>query len=314
VTVPTAPEIGSLLTTALKAHSDSTPRSVQSAEGRLGPSDIGWCRQKAALMTKGVEKTDSRSVAAASIGTAVHNYVFDALRPFFPDWLIEEVRVTATLPCGAVISGSPDIVIPTWNMVLDVKTVDGFEKIKRFGTSQNHKYQRHLYAMGAIADGLIDGEKTVYVGNVYVDRSGQETEPLVIIEEMDVLLTDEIDHWVSDVIYAVEHNEDASRDIAAPICESICEFYTVCRGDLPVSENAFIDMPEVRDAVTMFVEAREQEAAAKKAKEQAKTVLSGLNGIANGYQIRTTTIPESEVPGFTRRASERLDVRKVRAS
>lgn len=314
MTIPTAPEISALLTTALKAHSDSTPRSIQSAEGRLGPSDIGWCRQKAALMTKGVEKTDSRSVAAASIGTAVHDYVFAALRPFFPNWLIESVRVTATLPCGAEISGSPDIVIPTWNMVLDLKTVDGYEKINRFGVSQNHRYQRHLYAMGAIAAGLIDDSKPVYVGNVYVDRSGQETEPLVLVEEMDPLLTDEIDRWVSDVIYAVQHNEDANRDIAAPVCESICEFYTVCRGDLPVSENEFIDTPDIRDAVTLFVEARDAEAAAKKQKEQAKAVLSGLNGIANGYQIRTTFIPESEVPGFTRRASERLDVRKVRAT
>jgi hypothetical protein len=314
VTTPTAAEIGVMLTTALKAASDSTPRSVQSAEGRLGPSDIGWCRNKAALMTKGVAKTDSRSVAAANIGTAVHNYVFEALRPFFPDWLIEDVRVTATLPCGAEISGSPDIVVPSWNMILDLKTVDGYEKVRRFGVSQNHKYQRHLYAMGAIAAGLLDGDKTVYVGNVYVDRSGQETEPLVLIDEMDVLLTDEIDHWVSDVIYAVQNGEDAARDIAAPVCESICEFYTVCRGDLPVSENEFIDMPDIRDAVTMFVEAREQEAAAKKAKEQARSVLSGLNGVAAGYQIRTTFIPESEVPGFTRRASERLDVRKMRAT
>jgi hypothetical protein len=314
VSTPNADDIAGLLTTALKAHSDSTPRSVQSAEGRLGPSDIGWCRNKAALMTKGVAKTDSRSVAAASIGTAVHDYVFAALRPFFPDWLIEDVRVTATLPCGAEISGSPDIVIPSWNMVLDLKTVDGYEKVRRFGVSQNHKYQRHLYAMGAIAAGLIDGDRPVYVGNVYVDRSGQETEPLVILDEMDVLLTDEIDRWVSDVIYAVQHGEDAARDIAAPVCESICEFYTACRGDLPVSENEFIDLPDIRDAVTMFVEAREQEAAAKKAKEQAKSVLSGLNGIANGYQIRTTFIPESEVPGFTRRASERLDVRRVRSS
>jgi hypothetical protein len=314
VTTPTPAEISGLLTTALKAHSDSTPRSVQSAEGRLGPSDIGWCRNKAALMTKGVAKTDSRSVAAASIGTAVHDYVFAALRPFFPDWIIESTRVTASLPCGAEFTGSPDIVIPAWNMILDLKTVDGYEKIKRFGVSQNHRYQRHLYAMGAIAAGLLDGDKTVYVGNVYVDRSGQETEPYVLVDEMDPLLTDEIDRWVTDVIYAVQHNEDAHRAIAAPVCESICEFYTVCRGDLPVSENEFIDTPEIRDAVTMFVEARDTEAAAKKMKEQAKAVLSGLNGIANGYQIRTTEIPESEVPGFTRRASQRLDVRKMRAT
>ena len=313
MTIPSGPDIAALVSTALKAHSDSRPRSIQSAEGRLGPSDIGWCRNKAALMTKGVEKTDSRTTAAADIGTAIHEYVFTALRPIFPKWIVEDVRVTATLPCGAAISGSPDIVIPEWNMILDLKTVDGFEKVHRFGVSQNHRFQRHLYALGAIEAGLLDDTKTVYVGNIYVDRSGQESEPLVLVDEMDPLLTEEIDRWVSDVIYAVQHDEDASRDIAAPVCESICEFYSVCRGDLPVSENDFIDTPDIRDAVTMYVEGRDMEARAKKMKDQSKAVLTGLNGIAAGFQIRTTEIPESEVPGFTRRASKRLDVREVRA-
>lgn len=314
MSVPTAVEVGSLITTALKAASDSTPRTVQSNEGILGPSDIGWCRQKAALMTKGVSKTDSRSTAAANIGTAIHNWMFEALRPLFPSWIIESVRVSAVLPNGSVIAGSPDIIVPEWNMVLDVKTVDGFEKIKRFGTSQNHKYQRHLYAMGAIQDGLLDDSKPVYVGNIYIDRSGEESEPYVVIEEMDPLLTDEINQWVDDVIYAVAHNEDASRDVAAPVCERICEFYTVCRGDLPVSENDFIDTPDIQEAVVQYVEGRDMEAAGKKMKDQAKSLLTGLNGIAAGYQVRTTQIPESDVPGYTRAASIRLDVRKMRAT
>lgn len=314
MSTPTATEIQTVLSTALKAASDSTPRSVQSAEGRLGPSDIGWCRAKAALMTKGVSKTDSRPTAAANIGTAIHTYMAEALRPIFPEWIIEEARVTATLPNGSEIAGTPDIIVPEWNAILDIKTVDGFEKVKRFGTSQNHKYQRHLYALGAIQAGLIDGDQTVYVGNVYIDRSGEETEPYVVFEEMDPLLTDEITQWVDDVIYAVTHNEDASRDVAAPVCERICEFYTVCRGDLPVSENEVIDTPEIQQAVTMYVEGRDLETKAKRMKEQAKSLLTGLNGIAAGYQVRTTEIPESEIPGYTRAASIRLDVRRMRAT
>ena len=46
--------IGSLISSALKMYMDESPRSVQASEGILGPSDIGFCRQKAALMTKGV--------------------------------------------------------------------------------------------------------------------------------------------------------------------------------------------------------------------------------------------------------------------
>jgi hypothetical protein len=57
--------------------------------------------------------------------------------------------------------------------------------------------------------------KPVWVGNIYFDRSGKEPKPMVFIEEMDPMLTDEIDSWVQDVIYAVKNNEDASRDIPA---------------------------------------------------------------------------------------------------
>jgi hypothetical protein len=48
------------------------------------------------------------------------------------------------------------LLIPSENTVLDIKTVDGFAWVKREGTSQNHKYQRHLYAMGCVEAGLFD--------------------------------------------------------------------------------------------------------------------------------------------------------------
>ena len=203
------------ISAALTAYMDNSSRSQQAAEGRLGPSDIGFCRQKAALMTRGIEATDSTPKMAAAIGTAWHNYAEAAIKAMFPDWIlgsIDNLTVTATLPSGAEISGHPDIVIPSENTVLDIKTVDGFAWIEREGASQNHRYQRHLYALGCIQAGMFDNDKPVYVGNVYFDRSGKDTRVIVKIEELDVTLTDEIDSWVQDVIYAVKHNEDASRD------------------------------------------------------------------------------------------------------
>jgi hypothetical protein len=250
---------------------------------------------------------------AANVGTAIHAWAADALKAAFPEWIIEDVAVTATLPSGNTILGHPDIIIPSWNTCLDVKTVDGFAKIKRFGTSPNHKYQRHLYTLGALQAGLLDASQPVYVGNVYLDRSGKEATPYVVIEEMDPLLTDEIDAWVEDVIYAVAHGEDASRDVAAPTCEAIsCEFYTACRGGLPVEENEVIDSPDVRDAVTLFIEARDMKREADKMANAAKAVLTGLNGVVGGWQVRTTVIPESQIAASTRNSYSRLDVVKVR--
>lgn len=168
-------DYGALVDAAIRASQDNSGRSQQSAAGIIGPSDIGFCRQKAALMTKGVPQSDAPPKWSAFVGTALHNEIEAAVKTMFPTWLvgsIDKVRVTATLPSGAEISGHPDIVIPEDNTVLDIKTVDGFEWVKREGTSLSHRMQRHLYVLGLIDAGILSSDKPVYVGNLYYDRSG----------------------------------------------------------------------------------------------------------------------------------------------
>ena len=309
-------DYGIAIQAALTAHMDNSARTVQSDEGRLGPSDIGFCRQKAALMTRGIEATDSNPKWAAAVGTAVHTYVEAALKEMFPTWLmgsIDDVTVTATLPSGATISGHPDIVIPEDNTVLDIKTVDGFQWIKREGTSQQHKYQRHLYAMGCIAAGLFDKTKPVYVGNVYFDRSGKEPVPMVFVEELDPTLTDEIDGWITDVIYAVTNKEDASRDIPSAVCEKICSHFTACRGGLQSNnEGDQIVDNDLVSAVEMYVEGRSMEKTAKQMKDEAVSILAGINGATQNWQVRWVNVQPSRVDSFEKQGYSRLDIRKVR--
>lgn len=302
---------------AIVSFMDNSDRSIQAQEGRLGPSDIGFCRQKAALMVRGVAATDVTPKWAAAVGTSIHNYVEEALKQQFPDWIlgsIDNLSVTAKLPSGAEISGHPDIVIPSANTVLDIKTVDGFAWVKREGTSQNHKYQRHLYAMGCIEAGLFDPQKPVWVGNVYFDRSGKQPKPMVFIEEMDPMLTDEIDSWVQDVIYAVKNGEDASRDIPAAICERICQHFTACRGSLETFEGGdlIIDTTLV-SAVDMYTEARNMEKTAKQMKEEASSMLAGVNGSTEKWQVRWVQVQPSRVESFDKQGYSRLDIRKARA-
>ena len=309
-------DYGIAIQAALTAHMDNSARTIQSDEGRLGPSDIGFCRQKAALMTRGIEATDSNPKWAAAVGTAVHTYVEAALKSMFPTWLmgsIDDVTVTATLPSGATISGHPDIVIPEDNTVLDIKTVDGFQWIKREGTSQQHKYQRHLYAMGCIAAGLFDKTKPVYVGNVYFDRSGKEPVPMVFVEELDPTLTDEIDGWITDVIYAVTNKEDASRDIPSAVCEKICSHFTACRGGLQSNnEGDQIVDNDLVSAVEMYVEGRSMEKTAKQMKDEAVSILAGINGATQNWQVRWVNVQPSRVDSFEKQGYSRLDIRKVR--
>lgn len=311
--------IGTLAITiseALKDYDNRSPRSQQSLDGILGPSDIGFCRQKAVLVTRQTEPTDETNKWPAMVGTAIHNYIEFALAKSFPDWLfgsIDHTKVTATLPSGAAISGHPDIVIPEHNTVLDIKTVDGFSWVKRNGVSDAHKYQRHLYALGCIQAGIFDADAPVYVGNIYFDRSGKEQEPILHIDAFDPELSYEIDNWVQDVIYAVKNGEDSARDIAPAVCERICEFYTACRGNLPVEDGGdIIEDGLTLSAIEMYVEGRELEKQGQQMKKEASYALSGINGVGGGYQVRWTTVAASTVDTYTRPESTRLDVRKVR--
>ena len=312
--IPDEMSLQTLISTAIRNAQEMSPRTQQSNEGRLGPSDIGFCRQKAALMTKGTLPTDSRDLWAAGVGTAIHEWAGAILKKAFPAWLIEDHRVTAVLPrSGAEISGTPDIIVPSMNLILDIKTVDGFESVRRYGPSLNHQMQRHLYAMGALREGLLDPSAQVYVGNVYLDRSGRTATPYVTIEPMSETLTEEADSWIEDVIYAVKNNEDANRDIAPAVCERICNFYMACRGGLPVDESEPITDPEVINGIDMYVEGRDLEKRGKAMKREASSLLEGINGSDGRFQVRWVTISESKVEGFIRPASRRLDVRKVRS-
>lgn len=309
-------KIQTLISTALSDFDGGSARTQQSRDGILGPSDIGFCRNKAALVTKQTPPSDKTSKWAAMVGTALHNYIEAAIKETHPDWLcgsIDKIRVTATLPSGATISGSPDIVVPAANAVLDIKTVDGFEWVKRSGTSTSHKYQRHLYAMGLIDAGILSGDEPVVYGNIYFDRSGKEPEPYVLTEEFDPTLTHDIDAWVGDVIYAVKNGEDASRDVAAAVCERICEFYTVCRGGLEIHEGGEpITDEETVNAVDMYLEGDTLEKQGKRIKDQAKARLVGVNGTTSTALVRWVRVNPTVVPETQRSGYDRLDVRRLK--
>ena len=310
--------VGPLIGAMVKARGDGSERSLQSKAGIVGPSDLGFCRQKVVLMSKGVDQSDTKSMAAANIGTAIHAFVEGALRDVYPEWWIERERITATFPSGAQVSGTPDILIPAANAVVDIKTVDGFGWVKRAGVSQAHQFQRHTYALAATQAKLLDESKPLYVGNLYFDRSGGEPDPYWSWQEYDPTVIPEIDSWIGDVIYALEHSEDASRDVTPTVCERICEFFTVCRGTLPDYEGGeLIEDPERVDAIRMYVEAMDMEKIAKANKKAAKAVLEGSSGLADvdgvKRQIRWTHINPSFVEGFVRDGYDRMDIRAARS-
>jgi hypothetical protein len=315
MSVPTAEGVSALVHTAIVAFDAQRPRTIQSRDGIIGPSDLGWCRNKTALTIKGVRQSDSKSIWPAVIGTALGEYVEKSIKFMFPTWLVgsvDGIRVTYTSLNGDEISGTPDVIAPDFNLLADLKSKDGFEWEMRKGSSTSNKYQRHAYAKGAVAAGILDGDRPVYVANIYIDRSGNIEMPLSEVQELDPMLDDEITQWIEDVKYAVMHGEDASRDVAAPICASICEFFTVCRGGLPASESDVYTDPDIVEAVHMYLDGREMATEGERQRKAAAKFLTGLNGVADGWQVRTTDVDATDVPGFYRRGYTKVEIVKAR--
>ena len=314
--IPSAETIGDLVKAAIRVHDMKRPRSVQSATGTLGPSDLGFCRNKAALTLKQVPPSDSKSLWPAVIGTALGEYVEQSLDEAFPLWKMGSTGsryVEHTFPSGALLGGTPDIVIPPWNMVLDLKTKDGYSWVKREPWSQNYLFQLSTYALALIDAGVLDPTIPVWIGLVFIDRSGGESDPYVVLRELSPGVEDEIDSWITDVAYAVRNDEDAMRDIPASVCEQICEFFTVCRGGtLPMAEAEMIDDPTLIGAIDMYVEARRAKKEAEDAMEEAKQMLKGCDGTTGEWVVRHTDVPEGEVPGYARRAYSKMEIVKQR--
>jgi hypothetical protein len=313
MSAPDAGLLTTLLTTALKAGIANEPRTLQSAAGILGPSDVGWCRNKAALTLSGVAPSDATNPWQLAVGTAVHRYYLDLLKQMFPSWLVEAGKVTATLSDGFQISGTPDIIVPEWNLLADLKTANGFDWVRRVGIGQNYLMQRHLYLLGALDAGHLNRDEPITLAEIYADRSGVEKDLLVVIEDVDWTLTDRVEGWLTDVRDAVARGVPASRDVPAPVCERTCHFFTACRGgDLPKDPDETITDPDLIEATQFYRDGMELEKHGRSIKEQAKKILEGVNGHTDKYSVRWTQIDESHVNAFTKASFWRLDVRELR--
>jgi hypothetical protein len=315
VEIPAPEMISDLVRSAMKVHDMRRDRSVQTTQGRLGPSDLGFCRQKATLVAKYVPASDAKSTWPAIVGTALGEYVETALAEAFPGWRLGSVTqqpVSHTFPCGLAVGGTPDIVVPEWNAVLDLKTKDGFSWVKREPWSQNYLYQLSTYALALIDAGILSADRPVTIGLVFIDRSGGEQDPYVVLRTLSPGIEDEIDGWITDVIYAVQQHEDAMRDIPAPVCERICEWFTVCRGGLPAEDSDLITDETLIGAIDMYVEGRDTKAEGERQMDEAKGMLEGVTGTTGVWQVRSTKVGPADIPGYQRAGYTKIDIRRQR--
>lgn len=317
-TPPSAGQLSDAVSLGIHIGMEAEDRTQQSLQGIIGPSDVGFCRNKAALMIRQVPPSDVKSKWAAAMGTAADDYVSAKLAQSFPQWLFhprnpDKTKLRATLDNGMVIPGTPDIIIPEWNMLVDLKTKDGLATIRRNGPDQSNRYQRFIYVVAAVQAGILTRDRPLFEGNIFMDRSGHDDEPYVEYGEVmwDLEMVAVCD-WLNDVTYAVVQQEDASRDIPAPLCERICEFFSVCRGTLPTSEPVLIEDPVLVDALHSYDEGRTMAKEGEQLKKESKRMLEGVNGSDGELQVRWTYVNPTVIDTYDRNGYDKIDVRKVK--
>lgn len=317
----TGKQMSSVLSTVLTAVMDNTARSEQKDAGQIGFSDLGFCQNKAVLTIRQTPPSDERKqLWKAIVGAALHDYIEKAFGQVWEDWLIEYGRddgnevLVAKFANGAEVPGTPDIIAPEMNSILELKSKDGFATVKRQGIPRNHRFQTYAGALAAIQRGLIDGSKPVHLYWVYLDRSGEEAEPWVEHEEYDPKVLEEIVEWIDDVIYARTNEEEGAKEIPASVCINICEHFGNCRGSLPVGDPKVITDEAQLNAIEMHLEGKQLEKDGKEMVKAARKHLLGVNGSNGSHQVRTTFIPESDVAATRRASYEKLEVVPVRRS
>ena len=302
---------------AIQDASNGTDRSKQQQDYRLGPSNIGHCRQYAKYLVEQTAPTDPRDVTAAFYGTVLGDAIEKQLAKDYPNWLYQ-AELVFHIPSGGEMDAHPDVVIPDEYAteqypqgILDLKSRAELESIKRYGRSQQQEFQLHQYASAAIDAGLLDPSKPIYLTNVWFDRSAKDEkqQPYSITTEYDPAMLMAIDEWINDVKYAVMHQEDASRDKPREFCWNWCEYATLCRGTDTDVEGLLTD-EAVLAAVEMKREASALESRAKQLKNAAQIALKGVNGSTGTHTVRWVEVGEADV-AYRRAAYMKLDVRPV---
>lgn len=334
---------------AIQNASNGTERSAQQQANVLGMSNIGHCRQYAVLMTRQTEPTDVRDKTAAFIGTVLGQAIEAQMKLEHPDWLFQTEGVFK-IPSGGELGTHPDVVIPASAAVSveeflasyearqaaleridageanvsvppkvfvqgvrDLKSKDKLDTIKKYGPSQQQRYQLHGYASSMIDAGVLDGDKPIWLSDIYFDRSGSQHEAYTFGEWYDPAVLEEIDDWIHDVKYAVINGIDASRDKSREWCWSWCEYATMCRGN-DTDVEGLIEDPGTLAAIHNYAKGLGLVAEGETLKKNAKlSIPAHVSGSTGTHKVRWVEYGPTEVKAGVRAGYRKLSITPVTA-
>lgn len=299
---------------AVNEWSDSTERSEQSKQFRLGPSDIGYCSERVRRMLDQQVPETEVDWNKAFIGTWLGDGLETAYKAKFPH-VLTQVTLVVSIKGDLrefTMEGHADVIDPLDPLVIDFKAKDGLDIVRRHETAdQSYQFQRHLYGLGAWQSGLFaPGTRLddVKVGNAYYDRSGREAVPHVQIEPFSMEVVEEATRWLDDVVYAFLHEEEARKEPSREVCERTCGFFAKCRGYDTDVEGLITDRDHLT-AVDLILEARELESRAKRMKNTAQVALKDVSGHTATHTVRWTEVGGGTV-SYQREPYMRLGITK----
>jgi len=311
-------EVADAIYAAIQSYSTGDERSLQAKRWQVGVSDIGYCSERTRRMLA-QDNPEDTDYLTAFLGTAIGDHLEKAVKEYaYREALIQPpVLLTLRSPTHTYqIPGHPDIVLPS-GLVLDGKTSRGLSLAERTGfTDRQKKFQRHGYALAAHDAGLFDVPlDEVKVGNVWIDRAGDDKRVLVRIEDYDPEVIAEMVEWLEEVIYAFTHDSEARKEPPREVCAATCGFFGTCRAfDTDVA--GLITDEQILAAIAQYEEGKDLVRIGERLKDQAKPALSGMEGFAliegERFALRHLHINETIVPESRRRAYDKIDLRKVK--
>lgn len=302
--------IASAIYTACMESMHATDRASQAQQFRVGVSDLGFCSER---LRRFLDREEPKEIdmLPAFIGTWLGEGIEQAVAKANPRLRIQsELMIRLDGDQGTYfIPGHPDIIDSDENVLIDVKSTYGLELARRTGfDDQQKRFQRHCYAFGAICEGWLSPD--CQVGNLWIDRAGQDREFHVQLEPFDMAVVNEATQWLDQVIYSWTNGETAQKEPPREMCAKACGFFQECRMFDSDVEGLLTD-PEVVSAAALYKEAATMETKAKQLKEQAKGALTGVAGSTGQYLVRWVRVGESHVD-YVRSAYERLSITKMK--
>lgn len=247
-------DVGRRIMAAVGRYQNNSPRTLQSTMRQLGMSEVGGCREYIRASVAGDKKDPPKDVSwPAFVGTAVGDFVEAAAKAELGAQTQTTVLVKLKVGDQAIqVQGHTDIVDGD---LIDLKTRDGIEEVKRDGPKMKECIQVSGYLMALVGTGELGPDAVAIL--VYLDRSGRtsETWTFTIDQRQARDYLKHVEDRLADVATALASGVSQSylRDEPESWCWHVkCPFYTACWPEEAYNATEKLTDPQIIQAIQNY--------------------------------------------------------------